>query len=417
MKNNIQASTENEFVADIRVLAMLIDAAILSLAFFAASLIRLPIFSIDVSALRSVFSFFPFFLTIYFLSLLSFGIYQKRFKASYVVIERALLALSVGLLVMMSFAYIFRGRWGHVPSSVFILSFFICLPVLIFLKLLLYKAAGFLGKKVVFLGEKELVDLDAILNREVDEVVLTSRALSLEQAFPLLNMAFGRKLKVSVSPETYDEMIVKKINIGKHPSILLKPYFENNPEEGLIRLMDIVLAVIFLILTLPILSLVAVCIKLDSKGPILYKQKRIGLDGREFTLYKFRSMIVGAGQFSRPATIALEHDERVTRFGRFLRRSRIDEFPQILNVLVGDMSFVGPRPEMVERVKRHRALQGIRLSVRPGLTGLAQIEGDYHTAPRHKLRYDYLYIRNRTLLLNIKILARTILVVITKPGS
>jgi lipopolysaccharide/colanic/teichoic acid biosynthesis glycosyltransferase len=81
------------------------------------------------------------------------------------------------------------------------------------------------------------------------------------------------------------------------------------------------------------------------------------------------------------------------------------------------MSFVGPRPEMIERVQRHRALQGIRLSVRPGLTGLAQVEGSYHTTPRHKLRYDYLYIRNRTLLLNIKILARTVLVILTKPGS
>jgi len=115
--------------------------------------------------------------------------------------------------------------------------------------------------------------------------------------------------------------------------------------------------------------------------------------------------------------VPLSQDERVTHFGRFLRRSRIDEFPQVFNVLLGDMSFVGPRPEMVERVKNHRALQGIRLSVRPGLTGLAQVEGNYHTAPKDKLRYDYLYIRNRTFLLNIKILARTVLVVMTKPGS
>ena len=212
-------------------------------------------------------------------------------------------------------------------------------------------------------------------------------------------------------------MIAKKINIGKHPEVLLRPYFENNPEEGLIRLMDIILAVIFLIFAMPVLCLVALCIGLDSRGPIFYTQRRIGLDGKEFLLYKFRSMVLGAGQFSRPETIALEQDDRVTRFGRFLRRSRIDEFPQVFNVLLGDMSFVGPRPEMIERVKRHRALQGIRLSVRPGLTGLAQVEGNYHTAPRHKLRYDYLYIRNRTLLLNIKILARTILVILTKPGS
>jgi len=410
-------SEEKDIFGGIRLLAVMTDLAVLSSAFFIASSIRLAPFSVDVGTLGVVFSFFPFFLAIYFLSLFSFGAYQKRFKASYAIIERVLLALSVGLLVMMSFAYVFRAKWGHVPSSVFILSFFILVPSVIFFKLLLYKLTGLLGKRVVFLGAKELASLDTILSQEIDEIVLTSEALSLEQAFPLLNMAFGRKFKVSILPEAYDEMIAKKISIGKHPEILLRPYFENNPEENLIRLLDIFLAAVFLFFFWPFFIVVAMCIKLDSKGPVLYKQKRIGLDGKEFDLYKFRSMIMGAGQFSRPATLPLSQDERVTRFGRFLRRSRIDEFPQVFNVLLGDMSFVGPRPEMVERVKRHRALQGIRLSVRPGLTGLAQVEGNYHTAPKDKLRYDYLYIRNRTFLLNIKILARTVLVVLTKPGS
>jgi len=410
-------SEEKDIFGGIRLLAVMTDLAVLSSAFFIASSIRLAPFSVDVGTLGVVFSFFPFFLAIYFLSLFSFGAYQKRFKASYAIIERVLLALSVGFLVMMSFAYVFRAKWGHVPSSVFILSFFILVPSVIFFKLLLYKLTGLLGKRVVFLGAKELASLDTILSQEIDEIVLTSEALSLEQAFPLLNMAFGRKFKVSILPEAYDEMIAKKISIGKHPEILLRPYFENNPEENLIRLLDIFLAAVFLFFFWPVFVFVAVCIKLDSRGPVLYKQKRIGLDGKEFGLYKFRSMVMGAGQFSRPATVSLKQDERVTRFGRFLRRSRIDEFPQVFNVLLGDMSFVGPRPEMVERVKRHRALQGIRLSVRPGLTGLAQVEGNYHMAPKDKLRYDYLYIRNRTFLLNIKILARTVLVVLTKPGS
>lgn len=345
------------------------------------------------------------------------GIYQKRFQASYIIIERSLLALTVGFLAVMSFAYVFRIKWGNIPSSIFILSYLALVPSIVFLKLLLYRTTGLLGKKVIFLGPKELKDLDVILNQEIDEIVLTGGVLGLEQAFPLLNMAFSRKCRVSVLPKVYDEIIAKKISIGTHPEVLLKPYFENNPEENLIRLLDIFLAVVTLLCLLPILCLFAVLIKLDSPGPILYAQKRIGLDGKEFILYKFRSMVCGAGQFSRPETLPLAKDERVTRLGKFLRRSRIDEIPQIINVLKGDMSFVGPRPEMIERVQRHRALQGIRLSVPPGLTGLAQVEGNYHTVPRHKLRYDYLYIRNRTFLLNIKILARTLLVVLTKPGS
>jgi lipopolysaccharide/colanic/teichoic acid biosynthesis glycosyltransferase len=128
-------------------------------------------------------------------------------------------------------------------------------------------------------------------------------------------------------------------------------------------------------------------------------------------------MIVGAAQYSRPEAIPLESDDRVTAFGKIIRRCRIDEIPQVFNVLRGDMSFVGPRPEAVYRVKEHRALQGIRLSVKPGITGLAQIEGYYHISPRHKLKYDYLYINNRSLALNLKIILKTVLVVLFKPGS
>jgi lipopolysaccharide/colanic/teichoic acid biosynthesis glycosyltransferase len=96
---------------------------------------------------------------------------------------------------------------------------------------------------------------------------------------------------------------------------------------------------------------------------------------------------------------------------------RLDELPQLYNIIKGDMSLVGPRPEALYRVSKHKALQGIRLSVRPGLTGLAQIEGHYHTSPHHKLKYDYLYIKNRTFLFNLKIILKTIPVILSKPGS
>jgi lipopolysaccharide/colanic/teichoic acid biosynthesis glycosyltransferase len=128
-------------------------------------------------------------------------------------------------------------------------------------------------------------------------------------------------------------------------------------------------------------------------------------------------MILGAKEYSRPREVALEHDKRVTSVGRFLRKSRLDELPQLINILRGDMSLVGPRPEAMYRVREHRSLQGVRLSVKPGLTGLAQIQGYYHTSPHQKLRYDYLYIRRQSIRLNISILLKTILVIFTNPGS
>jgi lipopolysaccharide/colanic/teichoic acid biosynthesis glycosyltransferase len=115
--------------------------------------------------------------------------------------------------------------------------------------------------------------------------------------------------------------------------------------------------------------------------------------------------------------LATENDPRVTKVGRFLRDTRLDEFPQLINVLLGQMSLVGPRPERPYFVKRHKVLMEMRLAVRPGLTGLAQIRNDYDLHPKHKIKYDYLYIQRRSLLLNLYILAKTIPVMLLKKGQ
>ncbi len=187
-------------------------------------------------------------------------------------------------------------------------------------------------------------------------------------------------------------------------------------EEYFIRALDVIGAVGLLVLFLPALILVAIATKLFSgKGPIFYRQKRVGLKGRIFTLYKIRTMINGAERDSGPVW-AQKDDARVTKIGRFFRATRLDEFPQLLNVLEGSMSLVGPRPERPFFVERHRALQGVRLSVKPGITGIAQIRSSYDLKPVHKLKYDYLYIQKRSLWLNIKILVKTIPVVLLKKG-
>ncbi len=185
--------------------------------------------------------------------------------------------------------------------------------------------------------------------------------------------------------------------------------------EPLIRLFDIAGSVAILFFATPVMVLASLFIKLTSRGPILYRQERVGKGGTVFTLYKFRTMIDGAEKHLGPV-LASRDDERVTAVGRILRRMRLDELPQLYNILRGDMSLVGPRPERPYFVERHQALQGIRLAVKPGLTGLAQVRSFYDLKPDHKARYDYLYIQNRSLLLNIYILLQTIPALFARKG-
>jgi len=160
---------------------------------------------------------------------------------------------------------------------------------------------------------------------------------------------------------------------------------------------------------------VALLIKLTSSGPVLYRQERVGKGGRVFTLYKFRTMVNDAERHIGPV-LAVQGDDRVTPVGRVLRRMRLDELPQLYNIFFGEMSLVGPRPERPYFVARHKALQGVRLSVKPGLTGLAQVRGVYDLKPAHKAKYDHLYIQRRSLLLNVYILVLTVPVLFAKKG-
>jgi lipopolysaccharide/colanic/teichoic acid biosynthesis glycosyltransferase len=189
----------------------------------------------------------------------------------------------------------------------------------------------------------------------------------------------------------------------------------SNASEIFIRALDIVGSVTILFLAAPLMLVIALLIRIVCGGPTLYKQKRVGKNGKVFTLYKFRTMVNGAEEHTGPVW-ATEDDSRVTPIGSILRKTRLDELPQLFNVLRGDMSLVGPRPERPYFVSQHKALQGIRLTVKPGLTGLAQVRSFYNLKPDHKLRYDHLYIQRRSLLLNLYILLQTIPVILSKKG-
>ncbi|WP_198471550.1 sugar transferase [Acetomicrobium sp. S15 = DSM 107314] len=175
------------------------------------------------------------------------------------------------------------------------------------------------------------------------------------------------------------------------------------------RAMDILLATAGLIISSPLWLIIAIAIILDDGLPVLYTQERVGLNGRIFKLYKFRSMVRNAEGLTGPV-LANSDDPRVTRVGRFLRRTALDELPQLLNIFLGDLSFVGPRPERPEFVRefvqRHPEYEK-RHAIRPGLTGLAQIFGHYESPPEEKLAFDLKYMREATLWTDIKLIAKS----------
>ena len=196
----------------------------------------------------------------------------------------------------------------------------------------------------------------------------------------------------------------------------------SQPHQIVQQSFSTLLALIVSILTLPLIPIIVMLIKLDSPGEVLYRQKRVGLRGRVFNCYKFRSMRADAEADSGP-TWARDDDPRITKTGRFLRRSRLDEIPQLWNVLRGDMEFVGPRPErpeFVELLNREIPYYQLRESIPPGITGWAQVCYKYGNTledSQEKLRYDLYYIKNRSFGFDMMILLRTIKTVLLEKGS
>ncbi|MGO1468964.1 MAG: sugar transferase [Tissierella sp.] len=185
------------------------------------------------------------------------------------------------------------------------------------------------------------------------------------------------------------------------------------------RTLDLFISIIGLALTLPIMLIVAIIIKVYDRGNILFSQERLTRDNKTFKLYKFRTMVVDAEKHTGPV-LATEKDPRITPLGRILRSTRLDELPQLFNVLMGDMSIVGPRPEREYFAKEF--IKDIpdfkyRVIVKAGVTGFAQVWGKYSTSPENKIRYDLLYIRNYSFLLDLKLILETIKVMFVKESS
>lgn len=374
---------------------------------------------------------FVFLSLIYSSAFFLFKVYKCRFKSSWDLFRKVFSGSFCGTMFSIVFVYAFRVKWQAFPTSVFIISFIVNLILIFKFNQYVLKLFGRIKKKILVIGqgdirditigkaEIEKIDKDSVEKlaeyTDVDEIIVCEIPNQSKMGF-LTYLVQKLKIDIIFTPACYLKLLPEKIN-GDNFSHSLATFIsrKREAEEAAMRTFDIIAALIIATLSFPIIVIAAISIKLTSKGPIFYKQERIGKDGEPFILYKFRTMINDAEKELGPV-LASENDPRITQAGIFMRKTRVDELPQLINVLKGQMSLVGPRPERPFFVKRHKALMEIRLAVRPGLTGLAQIRNAYDLHPKHKIKYDYLYIQRRSLFLNFYILAKTVPVVLLKKG-
>lgn len=261
-------------------------------------------------------------------------------------------------------------------------------------------------------------DIAAIVARQqVDRVIIAS---PMAQREAIEELALTSDVRVEVVPELYEifmgtvdstvsDIPLMEITRGGAPAWFLSAK----------RVLDLILSLVLLVALSPVMLLVVLAILASMGWPFMFTQERVGKDLEGFRVIKFRTMVKDAERDTGPV-LAAEDDPRVTPLGRFLRRYRIDEIPQLVNILLGDMSFVGPRPERPEFVEELLAQVPSyreRFRVKPGVTGLAQVSGSYATTPERKLKYDLIYMYHQNLLMDAQILAETVRVVLTGRGA
>ncbi len=233
-----------------------------------------------------------------------------------------------------------------------------------------------------------------------------------EERNDYLKFCFENSIRVYITPKISDIIVrgAEDIRLFDSPLILCRNCGLDVEQRIIKRTFDIIFSLIALVPALPIMLIMALLIKLYDGGPVLYKQKRLTIDYREFDVYKFRSMVVDAEKKSGPV-LASDDDPRITPVGKFLRKVRLDELPQLFNILKGDMSVVGPRPERPELTAEYKKQMpefDYRLKVKAGLTGYAQVTGVYDTTPYDKLKMDLMYIENYSIKLDIQIIIMTL---------
>lgn len=245
---------------------------------------------------------------------------------------------------------------------------------------------------------------------ECNAVVLGD--ISLEERGPLLKFCYGRSIRVYLVPKITDVILMgaDELHVFDSPILLTREYSLSMEQRFFKRMIDIVCSLILLVLASPFMLITAVAIKLYDGGPVLYKQVRCTLNQRQFYIMKFRSMRTDAEK-DGVARLAQKNDSRITPIGKFIRKCRIDELPQLINILKGDMSFIGPRPERPEIIAQYLEVMpefAFRMKVKAGLAGFAQVYGKYNTTPYDKLKLDLTYIENYSIWLDLKLMMLTL---------
>ncbi len=272
------------------------------------------------------------------------------------------------------------------------------------------------GVKVIGSTESLIKYID---DYSIEEVIIALNKKNDDILIDLLGKCSSKKVGLKIVPGLYEILSgqARTSQLYGIPLIDLMPEIMPEWEKKVKRLMDIIVSLLTLTVSLPICVIFGIAIKLDSKGPVFFRQTRCGINGKIFKIYKFRSMYNDAEKKSGPVW-SQKNDPRITRVGKIIRKLRIDEIPQMINVLKGQMSMVGPRPErpfFVEKLSEDIPYYKRRLKVRPGITGWAQIKHKYDENiedVKIKLKYDLFYIENMSLRMDLKILFRTIFVVL-----
>ncbi|WP_029320992.1 sugar transferase [Butyrivibrio sp. AE3004] len=293
--------------------------------------------------------------------------------------------------------------------------------------------SGELEKKVFnVLGN--LSDLEKILrNYEIDNIFfMIHENDNLANIQDYIDICLEMGVTVKVIMNVHGSRLMNRPNsyvssVGTYPLITYHTITLNTYEQFIKRLADVLISLFGIIVTLPIMLITAIAIKLESPGPILFRQTRVGQNGRNFSIYKFRSMCENAESLKKDlmdknemdeVMFSIKNDPRVTKVGKFIRRTSIDELPQFFNVIKGDMSIVGTRPPTLDEVSQYRRSQWRRISIKPGITGMWQVSGRNDITSFEKVvELDLEYIDNWSLMLDFKIILKTVKVLISRRGA
>ncbi|WP_274169692.1 sugar transferase [Halalkalibacter sp. APA_J-10(15)] len=427
-----------------RLFIILIDLSLLMLAYLAAFKLASYHTLIEPRNIEALVSIMPWILLMAVLFIYIFEL-DRLVKRDYTEIFRKLLVVSLGIMVL-TIAASFLFREFSLPRSVIFLSHSFMFVMWFFWKSMYVRiACKVMSQNVLFIGDESELDLirenlldSKVIKRKDDvswlnkdllmkdikmkmkpyELVFIGSTMTERKKNDILYYAMKQKQLSYMIPNTNELFIMKTsfTTLGDTMVLEVKPFTLSSGQMLAKRLLDVFVSAILLLLSAPIMVATAIAIKLEDRGPVFFKQERVGKHNKPFQILKFRSMIVDAEAKTGPV-LAKSSDSRITKVGAFIRKTRIDELPQLLNVLKGSMSLVGPRPEreyFAKKFEKENKWFYYRGAVKPGITGFAQVFGYYTTSADSKLKFDLYYIRHYSIWLDIVLLFRTILVVLNK---